>query len=65
VSEIIQWVIALAFAVVSLSLTAKFVMEAYLEYIQVKHGIRVVTQKEFEDYMRAVEQEAAEDDESY
>lgn len=64
-SEIIQWVIALAFAVVSLSLTAKFVMEAYLEYIQVKHGIRVVTQKEFEDYMRAMQEEAEEDDEPY
>ena len=48
-NELIQWIIALAFAVVSLALTAKFLMEAYLEYIQVKHGIRVVTQKEFED----------------
>jgi hypothetical protein len=56
-NELIQWIIALAFAVVSLSLTAKFLMEAYLEYIQVKHGIRVVTQKEFEDYMRAMAEE--------
>lgn len=56
-SELIQWIIALAFAVVSLSLTAKFLMEAYLEYIQVKHGIKVVTQKEFEDYMRAMAEE--------
>ena len=64
-NELIQWIIALAFAVVSLSLTAKFLMEAYLEYIQVKHGIRVVTQKEFEDYMQAMEEEAAEDDEPY
>jgi len=56
-SELIQWIIALAFAVVSLSLTAKFLMEAYLEYIQVKHGIKVVTQKEFEDYMKAMAEE--------
>jgi len=56
-NELIQWIIALAFAVVSLSLTAKFLMEAYLEYIQVKHGIRVVTQKDFEDYMRAMAEE--------
>mgnify|MGYP000394250700 FL=1 len=56
-NELIQWIIALAFAVVSLSLTAKFLMEAYLEYIQVKHGIRVITQKEFEDYMRAMAEE--------
>lgn len=56
-NELIQWIIALAFAVVSFSLTAKFLMEAYLEYIQVKHGIRVITQKEFEDYMRSMSQE--------
>ena len=56
-NELIQWIIALAFAVVSLSLTAKFLMDAYLEYIQVKHGIRVITQKEFEDYMRAMAEE--------
>lgn len=60
-NELIQWIIALAFAVVSLSLTAKFLMEAYLEYIQVKHGIRVVTQKEFEDYMRAMAEEEDDD----
>lgn len=56
-NELIQWIIGLAFAVVSFSLTAKFLMEAYLEYIQVKHGIRVVTQKEFDEYMRAMEEE--------
>ena len=60
-NELIQWIIALAFAVVSLALTAKFLMEAYLEYIQVKHGIRVVTQKEFEDYMRAMSEEEDEE----
>jgi len=60
-NELIQWIIALAFAVVSLSLTAKFLMEAYLEYIQVKHGIRVITQKEFEDYMRAMAEEEDDD----
>jgi len=42
---------------VSISLSAKFIMEAYLEYIQVKHGIRVVTQKDFEDYMKAMAEE--------
>lgn len=46
---------------VSVSLSAKFIMEAYLEYIQVKHGIRVITQKEFEDYMRAMEEEEHEE----
>lgn len=46
-----------AFLMVSVSLSAKFIMEAYLEYIQVKHGIRVITQKEFEDYMRAMSEE--------
>lgn len=61
-TELMQWIIALAFAVVSMSLTAKFLMEAYLEYIQVKHGIRVITQKEFEDYMRAMEEEEINDD---
>lgn len=61
-NELMQWIIALAFAVVSMSLTAKFLMEAYLEYIQVKHGIRVITQKEFEDYMRAMEEEEINDD---
>lgn len=60
-NELIQWIIALAFAVVSLALTAKFLMEAYLEYIQVKHGIRVVTQREFEDYMRAMAEEGDEE----
>ena len=60
-SELIQWIIALAFAVVSLALTAKFLMEAYLEYIQVKHGIRVITQREFEDYMRAMAEEGDEE----
>ena len=60
-NELIHWIIALAFAVVSLSLTAKFLMEAYLEYIQVKHGIRVITQKEFEDYMRAMAEEEDDD----
>jgi len=56
-SELIQWIVALAFAVVSLSVTAKFLMEAYLEYVQVKHGIRVVTQKQFEDYMQSMAEE--------
>ena len=42
---------------VSVAVSVKFIMEAYLEYIQVKHGIRVVTQKEFEDYMRAMAEE--------
>ena len=46
-----------AFLAVSVSLSGKFIMEAYLEYIQVKHGIRVITQKEFEDYMRAMAEE--------
>jgi hypothetical protein len=56
-NELIQWIIALAFAVVSFSLTAKFLMEAYLEYIQVKHGIRVITQKQFEEYMESMAEE--------
>lgn len=46
-----------AFLMVSVAVSVKFIMEAYLEYIQVKHGIRVVTQKEFEDYMRAMAEE--------
>lgn len=46
---------------VSVALSGKFIMEAYLEYIQVKHGIRVVTQKEFEDYMRAMAEEEDEE----
>lgn len=46
-----------AFLMVSVAVSVKFIMEAYLEYIQVKHGIRVITQKEFEDYMRAMAEE--------
>jgi hypothetical protein len=61
-NELIQWIIALAFAVVSFSLTAKFLVEAYLEYIQVKNGIRVITQKQIEDYMREMEDEEEDDE---
>lgn len=38
-----------AFFVVSVALAAKFVLEAYLEYIQVLTGIRVVTKKQQEE----------------
>jgi len=57
VSDLLLHIIGGAFLMVSISLSAKFIMEAYLEYIQVKHGIRVVTQKDFEDYMRAMAEE--------
>ena len=61
-SDLIQWLIALSFAVVSFALTAKFLIESYLDYIQVKTGIRVVTQKQVEEYMRQMEEEGEDED---
>lgn len=51
--------IVLAFGVVSFGLTFKWIMESYLDYIQVKHGIRVITQRQMEEMMA---QDAMEDD---
>jgi hypothetical protein len=44
-----------SFLVVSVALAAKFVMDAYLEYIQVKHGIHVVTMNDMKEYLEEVE----------
>jgi hypothetical protein len=43
--------------VVSVALAAKFVMDAYLEYIQVKNGIHVVTMKDMKEYIEQAEEE--------
>jgi hypothetical protein len=46
-----------SFLVVSVALAAKFVMDAYLEYIQVKNGIHVVTMKDMKEYIEQAEEE--------
>ena len=38
-----------SFLVVSVALAAKFVVESYLEYIQVVTGIQVITKKQMEE----------------
>ena len=54
-------VCSLAFLVVSVALACKFIMEMYLEYIQVKNGIKVFTQKDMQDVVDQVK----EDDDDY
>lgn len=46
-----------SFLVVSVALAAKFVMDAYLEYIQVKNGIHVVTMNDMKEYIEQAEEE--------
>jgi hypothetical protein len=46
-----------SFLVVSVALAGKFIMEAYLEYIQVKEGIRVLTKRDLEEMERMAEEE--------
>ena len=53
-------IIALGFVVISVALAGKFIVEAYCEYIQVREGIRVMTQRELEAMM-----EEDEDDETF
>lgn len=45
------------FFVVSFALAGKFVVEAYLEYIQVKEGIRVMTMNDMKEIQRMAEEE--------
>jgi len=42
-------IVALGFVLVSLALAFKFFIEAYLDYVQVKMGITVVTSKMLEE----------------
>ena len=46
-----------SFLVVSVALAAKFVMEAYLEYIQVKNGIYVITNQDMKEIAEQAEEE--------
>ena len=46
IDQFMYLVCVFAFLAVSLSLAAKFITEAYLEYIQVKTGIRVITEQQ-------------------
>ena len=55
--ELLLLIVALAFGLVSSSLAFKFILEAYMEYIQIKTGIRVVTDSMLQDM-----KEDAEDD---
>ena len=57
-NDLILWVMALAFLVVSLVFAGKLMLEAYLEYIQVKEGI-IVMKKTMEDAL------LEEDDDEY
>jgi hypothetical protein len=45
------------FFVVSIALAGKFVVEAYLEYIQVKEGIRVMTLNDMKEIQKEMEEE--------
>jgi len=54
VSDIVMWVLAVSFAVVSLALTARLILECYLEYIQVKEQITLMredTKEDDDDYL--------------
>jgi hypothetical protein len=46
-----------SFLVVSVALAGKFIIEAYLEYIQVKEGIRVLTKRDLEEMQRMEEED--------
>lgn len=50
-----------SFLVVSIALAAKFIMDAYLEYIQVKEGIRVMTMNDQKELIRQIQEEEDED----
>jgi hypothetical protein len=46
-----------AFFVVSIALAGKFVMDAYLDYLQVKEGIEVMRQSELQEMMKSDNEE--------
>lgn len=56
-NELLLLIIAMGFGVVSFALAGKFIIEAYMEYIQVKSGIRVVTDKMMEQLAEQMEEE--------
>lgn len=56
-NELLLLIIAMGFGVVSFALAGKFIIEAYMEYIQVKTGIRVVTDKMMEELAGQLEEE--------
>jgi len=49
VEDLLFWVIACAFALVSVALTINILMHAWLEYIQVKEGIQVFRNQQFQE----------------
>lgn len=56
-NELLLLIIAMGFGVVSFALAGKFIIEAYMEYIQVKTGIRVVTDKMMEELAEQLQEE--------
>jgi len=54
-----------SFLVVSVAFACKFVMDMYLDYIQVKSGIKVMTQKEMEEVIEQVKEDNDDDNFSY
>lgn len=54
--EIVYWMVGLSFALVSTVFASKLILEAYLEYIQIKEGIEVVRS------MRQAEEEQEDED---